>query len=167
MAVAILGLGLLTIAALLSGWPSQPSQPSAGLERDVSDSLVDDTPNSPTRLVGANMTGWGDLNIEFALRDRGVAHANRVAALDDLLAVTRAVYQASDPLPLNVTLIGVWRTKPSANAVPVLYASMPADRLVGRDWTTVRPDDLQKLGVVRWLPAGLCQAWHDCGAGPG
>jgi len=63
MAVAILGLALLTIAAMLSGWPSQPSQPSARLERDVSDSLVDDRPNSPTRLVGANMTGWGDLNI--------------------------------------------------------------------------------------------------------
>jgi hypothetical protein len=108
------------------------------------------------------MNGWGDLNIEFALRDEGAAQANRAAAMDDILAVTRAVYQASDPRPLNVTMIGVWRASPSADQVPVVYASMPADRLVGRDWSSVRADDLEELGAVRWLPADVCEAWDDC-----
>jgi hypothetical protein len=59
-------------------------------------------------------------------------------------------------------MIGVWRASPSAEAIPVLYASMPADRLVGVDWDSIRRDDLHDLGVVRWLPTGVCQAWHDC-----
>jgi hypothetical protein len=108
------------------------------------------------------MTVWGDLNIEYVLRDRGTAQANRAAALDDVLAITRGVYQAPEGRPLNVTLLGVWRTSPSPRAVPVVYASMPADRLAGRDWTGMRAEDLENVGVVRWLPSGICQAWNEC-----
>jgi hypothetical protein len=39
---------------------------------------------------------------------------------------------------------------------------MPADRLAGRDWTGMRAEDLEKVGVVRWLPSGMCQAWNEC-----
>jgi hypothetical protein len=113
------------------------------------------------------MTAWGDLNIEFSVRNPGDADVDRAATLDDVLAMTRAVYSLPRPRPLNVTMIGVWRASPSDRAVPVLYASMPADRLYGLDWNGIRGDDLHELGVVRWLPAGVCQAWRDCGKGLG
>ena len=55
-----------------------------------------------------------------------------------------------------------WRPSATSSSVPLLYASLPADRLVGRDWACVRPRDLPALGVVRWLPTGACQFWHEC-----
>jgi len=47
--------------------------------------------------VRTETTGWGDLNIEFALRDGAAAQTNRAAALEDVLAIVRAVYAAADP----------------------------------------------------------------------
>jgi hypothetical protein len=66
------------------------------------------------------------------------------------------------PRPANVTLLGVWRHSAEAGIVRLLYASLPADRMVGLDWTRVEPDDLAALGAVRWLPSGVCEAWHNC-----
>jgi hypothetical protein len=163
----ILALVILTGGAVLAGWSGPAAAPSVALQQAVAQSLTDGRPNTPERLVHASMTAWGDLTIEFVLREPGGAHANRAAALADALAVARAVYQAPAPRPLDVTLLGVWRPSPQASPVPLLYASLPADRLVGLDWTRVRPEDLATRAMVRWLPAGLCRAWHDCGAGPG
>jgi len=89
--------------------------------------------------------------------DRRGAEVSRAAALADALAIVRGVYQAPAPRPLKVTLLGVWRPSPTARATLLLYASLPADRLVGLDWTRVQSDNLATLGVVRWLPSGVCQ----------
>jgi len=159
---AILVPATLTMALMLFGWPNHSSPSSPGLQDAIAESLVRDTPGTPDRLVRAQMTDWGDLNVEFVLRDRPEAQSARAAALDDILVVTHAVYQTPERRPLNLTLIGEWRDSASATARPVVYASMPADQFVGRDWTALRTVDVERLGVVRWLPAGLCQAWNDC-----
>lgn len=118
----------------------------------------------PGRVVAATMTGWGDLTVEILLRDGGDARANRAAALSDALAIGRAVYQLPEPRPLNVTVLGLGRqNSPTARSLPALYASLNADRLVGRDWGQMRAEDLPTVAGVRWLPAGLCQAWGECG----
>ena len=161
--VAFVGIGILIMAALLSGWPSPSSAPTPVIERAVAASLNDGALDAPTRLLRTEMTAWGDLNIEFALRDRSAAPGYRVAALADVLAVVQAVYEAPEPRPINVTLIGVWRDGSSSEYVPALYASMPADKLVGRDWAGLRADDLATVGVVRWLSTGVCPAWGECG----
>jgi hypothetical protein len=158
---------ILVAAAILSVWPYHSSTPSPVLQQAVVSSLSQDTPTAPARNVRTTLTAWGDLNVEYALRDRGSPEGNRAAALDDMLAITRAVYQTPEPRPLNVTLIGVWRGPGSTGDVPVLYASMPADRLAGRNWPGLRADDLEQLGMVRWLPSGLCEAWRECGASAG
>jgi hypothetical protein len=163
--VWILALTILTGGALLAAWPGSDTSPSVDLEQTVTRSLGQDALNTPARLVRTTMTAWGDFSIEFVIREQGDAQANRAAALADALAITRAVYQAPPPRPLNVTLLGVWRPSPTATSVPLLYASVPADRLVGLGLTRVQPTDLAALGMVRWLPTGLCQAWQDCGAG--
>ena len=128
-------------------------------------SLSQDATHTSERLVRTSMTAWDDLQIEFVLREPGDARANRAAALEDKLAIARGVYQSPAQRPTNVTLLGVWRASPTGSSVPLLYASLPADRLVGLDWTRVQPDDLAALGVVRWLPSGVCQAWRDCDTG--
>ena len=65
------------------------------------------------------------------------------AALADALATGRAVYQLAEPRLLNVALLGVaWQESPSVHSLPALYASLTADRLVGRDWGQMRADDL-------------------------
>jgi len=135
--------------------------------RGIRDSLRKEAPTTAGRLVRTGMSAWGDFSIEFVLRVEGDAAANRAMALEDMLAVASAVYEGPPPRPLNVTLLGVWRPSATASTLPLLYASFPAERLVGLDWSRLQPDDLPTLGVVRCLPSGVCQAWHECGAGFG
>lgn len=167
--VAISAFAILTGVAMLSWWPdSAADAPSAALQQAVTDSLNQNGATTPARVVRMRMTGWGDLTIEFVLRDLGGAQQNRAAALADVLAIARAVYQTAPPRPVNLTELGVWRSAVTGTSrVPVIYASLPADRLSGLDWTRVQPSVLFSIGVVRWLPAGICQAWHDCGANRG
>jgi hypothetical protein len=164
-----LALAILIVSVMLAGWPGADTAPDPALQQSLAQSLGHDAFDSPERLVRTTTTVSGDLMIEFVLVARDNAPASRVAALADVLALVGGVYrdQATTPRPLNVTLLGVWRPSSTASTVPVLYASLPADRLVGLDWTRVQPGDLATLGVVRWLPSGVCRAWHDCGAGVG
>ena len=161
-AVLILMLATLPVGIMLAGWLDRATAPSAAVERAVRENLGQSADTSE-RLVRTSMTASGDLMVEFVVRDQSGAQGSRGAALADVLAIVRGVYQAPAPRPLNVTLLGVWRPSPTVSSVPLLYASLPADRLVGLDWTRVQPDDLATLGAVRWLPTGVCQAWHDCG----
>ena len=113
----------------------------------------------------ASTTFWGDVAVEFVVRDEGGADVNRAAAMADTLAIARAVYETSLVRPLNVTVLGLAaHPSPALDSVPVLYASLPADRLVGLDWTQARADDPSARAGVRWLPTGVCQAWHECAA---
>ena len=165
--VWILMLAILTVGVMLAGWPGAATAPSSALQRAVGESLSESGFDTSERLVRTSMTATGDFMIEFAVREQSEARVGRAEALADGLAIVRAVYQAPAPRPLNVTLLGVWQASPRASTVPLLYASLPADRLVGLDWSQVQPDDLATLGVVRWLPTAVCQAWHDCAADPG
>ena len=111
------------------------------------------------------MMAWNDLSVEFIVRDRGDAPSGHAAALADALAIGRVVYQAEEPRPLHVTILGVaWDRSPTTSAVPVLYASLPADQSVGLDWAHAGAGDLPSLAGVRWLPTGVCRAWRECGA---
>jgi hypothetical protein len=160
-----LALAIMASGAIIAGWPSPATAPSLAVQQAVVASLTEARPNAPDRLVHASVTARGDLRIEFILREPGGAEANRAAALADALAVARAVYQTpATPRPLNLTLLGVSAAGVGPSPLSVLYASLPADRLVGLDWTRVQAEDLATLAVVRWLPAGLCHAWHDCRA---
>jgi hypothetical protein len=158
------GAAALVLAAGLSGWPGPDSAANPYLQQAVARVLTDSSGTSG-RLVRARVTPWNELSIEFTVRDDGDGPANRAAAMADALAVARAVFESPEPRPLNVTVLGLApSTSAVADPVPVLYASMPADRLVGLDWTAVGPGDLSALGGMRWLPNGVCQAWHDCAA---
>jgi hypothetical protein len=155
---------VLVLVAGLSGWPGADRAANPYLQQTLARVLTDSSGTSG-RLVGAHVTPWDDLSIEFTVRDDADIPANRAAAMADALAVVRAVYEWPEARPLNVTVLGLAPSTSSvANPVPVLYASLSADRLVGLDWTTLEPDDLSALGGVRWLPNGVCQAWRDCAA---
>ena len=161
-------LAILISEATLSAWPGRDSAKSLSLQQAVTHALDEDTTSSRGRLVSAKLTGGGDATVEVVLRDLGDVQANRAAALADTLAIARALYQAPEPRPVNLTVLGLaWRPSGGAGYMPILYASLPADRLVGRDWAQIRPDDLPSLAGVRWLPTGVCQAWHECGAASG
>jgi hypothetical protein len=158
-AIAIILMGAMT----LSGWPRSDTVNSLLLQQAVAHALDETTPNSPGRLVSARLTGVGDATVEFVDRDLGDAQTNRTSALKDALAIARTLYQDPQPRLVNLTLLGLaWRPSATASYMPVLYASLPADRLVGHDWAQLKPDDLPRLAGVRWLPAGVCQAWHEC-----
>jgi len=161
-------LAILIGEATLSAWPGRDSANSLPLQQAVTRALDEDAASSRGRLVSARLTSGGDAIVEVVLRDLGDVQANRAAALADTLAIARALYQAPEPRPVNLTILGLaWRPSEVASYMPVLYASLPADRLVGRDWAQIRPDDLPSLVGVRWLPTGVCQAWHECGAASG
>jgi hypothetical protein len=165
----MLALAILIVSVLFAGWPGVDAAPDPAQQQSLAQSLGHDAFETPARLVRTSTTVSGYLMIEFVLVARDNAQASRMAALADVLALVGRVYQdpATTPRPLNVTLLGVWRPSSTASTVPVLYASLPADRLVGLDWTHVQPGDLATLGVVRWLPSGVCRAWHDCGPSVG
>ena len=115
------------------------------------------------RLIRVAMPFNGDAGVEFLARDQGSAQANRMAALTDALAIARAVYEQPVRRPLNLTIIG--RAKgpwAGADPVAVVYVSAPSDRLVGLNWSRVRPENLPELASLRWLPNGLCVAWQAC-----
>lgn len=153
---------VIVLAAGLSGGAGPDSAANSYQQQAVARVLTDSSGTSG-RLVRARITPWNELSIEFTVRDDGDIPANRAAALADALAVARAIYNSPEPRPLNVTVLGLAPSTSSvASSVPVLYASLPADQLVGLDWTAVEPGDLSALGGVRWLPNGVCQAWHDC-----
>ena len=88
---------MVTMAVVLSAWPSQSSTPDPVLQRVIAASLSQGAPNTPSRLVRMDITGWGDMNIEFVLPDSGAGQTNRTAALKDVLAIIQAVYQVPDP----------------------------------------------------------------------
>ena len=90
----------------------------------------------------------GNLSIEFVLRDLGGAKANRAAALADTLAITRAVHQTPAQRPLNVTLLGVWRSSPSDSSVP--QCTLHCLPIVWLNSTGVR------CNPMIWLPSGQC-----------
>jgi hypothetical protein len=158
----VVAFAILTVAVLLADWPGSATAPGSALRQVVNETLGRDAADTPERVVHTSMTAGGDFMVEFVLREQGDARGNRVAALSDALAIVRGVYEAPAPRPLNVTLLGVWRPSPTAGTLPLLYASLPADRMVGLDWTQVQADDLASFGVVRWMPAGVCHAWHSC-----
>jgi enamine deaminase RidA (YjgF/YER057c/UK114 family) len=160
-ALLVLSLGLLVL--LSGGIPSASSDQGGATTAPLAQSVTRALGGDSTRVVRAGLTTWGDLSVEFVLRDADNAPASRAAALADTLAIGRAVYEGPEPRPLTVTLIGLAPLPaPAAGRVPVLYASLPADRLSGLDWTRVSPDDLPVLAGVRWLPTGVCQAWDEC-----
>ncbi len=158
----MLSVAILIAGAALVGWPGPAHDVSPELQQRVTRSLSQDEPASSGRLLRTSMTAQGDVEIEFVLLEHGDAGVNRTAALADVVSIVRAVYEAPGPRPITVTLLGVARLAPTADPVPVLYASLPADRLVGQDWTQLQPGDLDGFGVVRWLPAGQCKAWGEC-----
>jgi hypothetical protein len=157
----ILGLVIVVAGAALVWSFGSASAPSPAFERAALSSLSAAAPSVSNRLVKVSTTGWGDFTVQFVLREDGRPADNRAAALADVEAIARAVYQTPEP-PLNMTILGVWSPAPNAATVPLVYASLPADRLVGLDWRAVQPEDLERLGAVRWLSSGLCQAWHEC-----
>jgi hypothetical protein len=156
-----LALVILLAAGLLT-WTGPDSAANPNLQQAVSSVLADSSSTSG-RLVRARLTPWNELNVEFTVRDDGDVRANRTAAMEDALAIAHAVYESPEPLPISVTVLGVVPSASSvSSSVPVLYASFPADRLLGLDWAAVEPGDLSTRRGVRWLPSGVCQAWHDC-----
>lgn len=162
--LAVATVIILIGAVTLVGSPHPDSTTSRSFQQAVAHALDENAPIARGRLVSATLIDGADATVEFVLRDDGDAPTNRAAALADTLAIARAVYQIPEPHLVDVTVVGLaWRPSAVAFYTPVLYASLPADRLVGRDWSQLRPDDLPSLAGVRWLPTGVCQAWHECG----
>jgi hypothetical protein len=158
----VLACVTLGVGATLSG-AVQDRPLSLPVEQSVTRALDEDAMRTPGRLIGAKTTGWGDVTVEFVVTDEGSVQASRAAAMNDALAIVRAIYKAPDLRPFNVTVLGVaLQTSAKNDYAPVLYAALPADRVVGRDWTGVAQEDLAVLGAVRWFPAGMCQAWRHC-----
>jgi hypothetical protein len=171
LATGLPGTGLFFILALaiLAVGSTLAARAGAGVANDLSfqqaviRALDARTSDGSARLVRASTTFWGDVAVEFVLRDEGGADVSRAAAMADSVAIARAVYETPQVRPLNVTVLGLAANpSPAVGSVPVLYASWPADRLVGLDWRRVWGEDASALAGVRWLPAGVCQAWHEC-----
>lgn len=160
------GAIVLTILgmATLSDWQRPDSAHTQSLQQTVVYALDTNTPGFQGRLVRAVMTSKSDATVEFVLRDTGDTQTSRAAALSDTLAIARALYQVPQPGLIDVTLLGLAaRPSPDTSYLPILYASLPADELVGRDWAALGPDELPRLVALRWLPTGLCQGWNECG----
>jgi hypothetical protein len=159
-------LVLVTGAITLVGSPPPDSASSRALHVAVGRALDDNSPMSRGRLVRATLTDNADATVEFVVSDgSGDLVANRQGALADIVAIARAAYALPEARLVDVTVIGL-ASAPSALTpyTPVLYASVPAERFMGRDWTRVASTDVPALVGVRWLPSGQCRAWHDCGA---
>ena len=87
----------------------------------LADAQVPDATDKSTGVYVANLH---PMNAKVTGRE--TTGEARFAIMADTLTITRAVYQAPTQRPLNVTLLGVWRSSPSANSVRLLYASLPA-----------------------------------------
>jgi hypothetical protein len=150
--VGVMAALLLTLSTgLLARSPDVDSADGQRLQQTIAGALGED--------ARVTLTGWGDLWVEFALREASNARTNTDQALADTLTIARAVYTGSEPRPATITVVGL------ASGVPVLYASLPADRLIGLDWSRLQPQDLPRVAGVRWLSGGMCQAWHECPPG--
>jgi len=162
MAVLMLFLGAMTLIRS----PHPDSATSQAFYLAVARALDENTPMSRGRLVSATLTDDADATVEFVLRDGGGdGRENRPVALADILAIARAAYMVPEPRLVDVTVIGLaWRPSRLTTYTPVLYASLPADRLVELDWPRVGSSDVTALAGVRWFPRGLCRAWRECGA---
>jgi len=153
-------VALLSVAVTFAWSAGKDTDVSLPVEQNIAHALDNDAVHSPGRFVSATNSIGGDITVQFVLTDQGTAGANRAAAMTDALAIAHAIYQSHDPRVLNLTVLGVGSA--SSSYVPVLYASMPADQLVGRKWDRVGPEELSTMVGVRWLPTGTCHAWHEC-----
>ena len=107
--------------------------------------LDPDTRRGAIRLPSVHLDGSGDLTVVVALRDEGSVQGIRVAALEDVLAILRAVY---DPPVVNrvrtTTVVGTFSITGTRGPreLPMLRVVLSAERASSIDWATVEPEDL-------------------------
>jgi hypothetical protein len=166
LSLALIVLGSL---ALVIGWHGNNESISSAYDQTIEGALGDDPATHQSRLIQTSETAWSDLNVEFMLRDEGNTRANRSAAMHDVLNLARTVYGSDTQRPpLSLTVLGFAARSASVESrVPILYASVPADRWNMREWMQFGVDELESRSSVRWLPIGLCEAWQECALGDG
>jgi len=134
--------------------------PHDGVHRIVEAALMPD----PTRLIRATLDDRRDATVEFTLRDLGTPSANRAAAQADARALFDALFHAPGLATLmSVTLLGVSPMPARSGADGLLlYAFLPADAALRLDWSTLSPETLERIAMVRWMPDAMCRAWNAC-----
>src|SRR5215207_7522341 len=118
------------------------------LNRDVDD-----------RLPRVTIDATGDLTVVFAMRHADDIPGVRRAALDDTLAVLRAVYSSPEAARVtSATVLGTFNVIGKRNTPreqPVLRAVLTAERAPFLTSVETRPDQIPDLADVWWLHAAL------------
>jgi len=119
-----------------------------------------DTKRGAVRLPRVSIDETGDVTVVVALRDeledRGATYA---AALDDTLAVLRAVYHSPDAGDIrSATVLGTFAVTGATGRTreqPVLRAVLSAGPATNLDWASVEPEALPTLADVWWVHAAF------------
>lgn len=166
MAALVIAL-LILLAARGLNRPAADFPANANVSARVAAALdPPDARRGAARLQEVSSDLLGDVTITFALLDAGHAEANHEAAIADTLAIFRAVY--TSPERYRGGMVTVLGTSPDLRAggspaMPVLYASLPADLASGVNWARLSPAEFEAVATLRWMPAAMCQAWEVCG----
>jgi len=158
MAAAWAGAMLLVGVAVPSSALAQ-ADPVSAVYVAVAAALPEDIGAAAPRVT-IDLTG--DATIEFAIRNADDDPvATRDGAIDDSLAVLRAVYGSPAESVRTVTVLGTFpfqgTKSPGVRPTPVLRAVLSADHARNIDWQTVSPANLPAVVDVWWLQAAFAQ----------